>query len=479
MEKNYDFAVVGAGVTGAWTAFELSKYNATICLLEADNDVCSGSSKANSAIVHAGYDAKSETLMAKLNVRGNELIRSLYKTMAIPFRQIGSLVLAFDDEGLDTIKKLYDRGIENGVSDMRLLGAEETLTLEPNLSTEVKGSLLAKTAGVISAFELCASAAEVAVNNGADFYRNFKVVGIEKNGDTNTLKDNTGRTVKAKYVINAAGVHADEIAGLMGDDTFTVTPRRGEYAILDNSVGQLVSHIIFQPPVRFGKGILASPTVDGNILVGPTADNIEDKEDKSTTDEGLRTAFAGAKRSVPSISERDTITLFSGIRPIGDKGDFIIGFSEKNGRLINAAGIESPGLTAAPATGEYIVSLIKEKGIKLEKKAAFKPGREVVRFKELSDEEKNALIKKNPLYGRIICRCETVTEGEIVDAVRRNVGACDLDGVKRRVRAGMGRCQGGFCSPRVMEILSKELDLPVTEITKFGGGSWLVDRETK
>ena len=475
----YDFAIIGAGVTGAWTAYELSKYTAKTCLIEAGSDVCSGSTRANSAIMHAGYDAKSGTLMAKLNVKGNEIVRKVYKEMAIPFKQIGSMVLAFDDEGLETIKNLYDRGQANGVPDMKLLSAEETFALEPNLSSEVKGALLAPTAGVVSSFELCAAPAEISVNNGVEFIRNFKVIKIDAEENVNVLTDESGNQIKAKYVINAAGVHADEVARLMGDDTFNITARRGEYAILDNKVGNLVSHVIFQPPVKFGKGILASPTVDGNLLVGPTAENIEDKDDKATTDEGVQTAFDGARKSVPTISERDTIKLFSGIRPVGDKHDFIIGFSEKNEKLINAAGIESPGLTAAPAVGKYIVELIKEKGIELTEKDDFKPGREVLRFHDLSDEEKAEVIKKNPLYGRIICRCETITEGEIVDSVRRNVGAVDLDGVKRRVRAGMGRCQGGFCSPRVMEIIARELNIEMTQVTKFGGNSWIVNRETK
>lgn len=475
----YDFAVVGAGVTGAWTAYELSKYTVKTCLLEAGSDVCSGATRANSAIMHAGYDAKNGTLMAELNVKGNEIVRNSFKEMAIPFKQIGSMVLAFTDEDLETIKELFERGQKNGVPDLKLLSAEETFALEPNLSPEVKGSLLAPTAGVVSSFELCAAPAEISVNNGVDFVRNFKVVKIENTEEYNILTDEQGHFVKAKYVINAAGVHADEVARLMGDDTFNITPRRGEYAILDNKVGNLVSHVIFQPPVKYGKGILASPTVDGNLLVGPTAENIEDKDDKATTDEGIKTAFDGARKSVPSISERDTIKLFAGVRPIGDKHDFIIGFSEKNDFLINAAGIESPGLTAAPAAGKYIVKKIKEHGIELKEKEDFKPGRTVIRFHELSDEEKSEVIKKNPLYGRIICRCETITEGEIVDSVRRNVGAVDVDGVKRRVRAGMGRCQGGFCSPRVMEIISRELGIDMTKVTKFGGNSWIVNKETK
>lgn len=482
VDKVFDFAIVGAGVTGSWIALQLSRYEASICLLEKDNDVCMGATKANSAIIHAGYDARTGTHMASLNVRGNEIIRKHYKEMSIPFRQIGSLVLAFTDEDLETIRELYKRGINNGVKaeDMELLSAQKTLEAEPNLNSEVKGSLYAKTAGVVNAFELCTAAAEVAVINGTELITNFEVFKID-DGEVITgikssiLTSKNGDKITAKYIINAAGVHADEIANLMGDYSFKIIPRRGEYCILDKNKRALVSHIIFQPPVKYGKGILVSPTVDENILVGPTADNIEEKEDKSTTREGLALAFTGARLSVPSVSERDIITSFSGIRPIGDGKDFILGFSEANDHLINAAGIESPGLTAAPAVGEFIVECIKEKGIPLNEKSDFNIKREVIRFEHLSDTEKDELIKKNPLYGRVICRCETVTEEEIIDSIRRPAGARDLDGVKRRTRAGLGRCQGGFCSPKVIEILARELNKDKSEITKFGGSSWIIE----
>ena len=473
----YDFAVIGAGVSGAWIAYELSKYTAKTCLLEKENDVAMGATKANSAIIHAGYDPVPGTLMAKLNVRGNEILRLLYNKMDIPFRQIGSFVIALDEEGEIKIRELYERGLKNGVKGMRILTKEETLEEEPNISPEVRGSLFAPTAGVCSSFEMSCAPAEVAVNNGVDLIRNFAVESVSTDGDYRILTASDGRVISARTVINAAGVHADEIASLFGDKSYEIIPRRGEYSILDNNCGGLVRHVIFQPPVKYGKGILVSPTVDGNILVGPTAENIDDKEDKITTSEGQRTAFEGARRSVPGVSERDVITSFSGIRPIGGKGDFIIGFSSADNHLLNVAGIESPGLTAGPAIGEYVVEIITGNGCSLEKKTDFDNTRKVVRFKELSDEEKNAVIKKNPLYGRIICRCETVTEGEIVDSVRRGAGARDMDGVKRRVRAGMGRCQGGFCGPKVMEIIARELGIPMTDVTKFGGKSFMIEKE--
>ncbi len=473
----YDFAVVGAGVSGAWIAYELSKYEVKACLLEKENDVAMGATKANSAIVHAGYDPVPGSLMAKLNVRGNELVRELHEKMDIPFRQIGSYVIALNEEGEAKIKELYERGLKNGVEGMKILSKEETLQSEPNLSSEVRGALLATTAGVCSAFEMSCAPAEVAENNGVELIRNFAVCKVADDGEYKIVEAADGRTIRVRTVINAAGVHADEIAALFGDTSFKLVPRRGEYSILDNNCGDLVNHIIFQPPVKFGKGILVSPTVDGNILVGPTAETIDEKEDKVTTNAGQKTAFDGARRSVPTVSEREVITSFSGVRPIGDKEDFIIGFSDADKSLFNVAGIESPGLTAGPAVGEYVVEQLASNGFVFNKKANFDGTRKVFRFKDLSDEEKNAKIKENPLYGRIICRCETVTEGEIVDAVLRGAGARDMDGVKRRVRAGMGRCQGGFCGPKVMEIISRELNIPMSDVTKFGGKSWMVEKE--
>ncbi|MBQ2720081.1 MAG: FAD-dependent oxidoreductase, partial [Clostridia bacterium] len=292
--KTYDFAVVGAGVSGAWTAYELSKYTAKTCLLEKENDVAMGATKANSAIIHAGYDPVPGSLMAKLNVRGKALVRELHEKMDIPFRQIGSYVIALNDEGEEKIKELYERGIKNGVEGLKLLSKEETLAEEPNLSDDVRGALLAPTAGVCSAFEMSCAPAEVAENNGVDLIRNFAVSKVSDDGEYKLVEAADGRVVRARVVINAAGVHADEVAKLFGDDSFKIIPRRGEYSILDNNCGGLVKHVIFQPPVKFGKGILVSPTVDGNILVGPTADNIDDKDDKITTGPGQKVAFDGA-----------------------------------------------------------------------------------------------------------------------------------------------------------------------------------------
>lgn len=479
--RRFDFAIVGAGVCGAWIAYELSRRDLQVVVLEKEPDICEGTSKANSAIVHAGYDPMPGSLMARLNVRGNELIRKFAKQMSIPFKQVGSLVVAFDDEGIEGIRKLYDRGVSNGVPGLELLSSADARALEPNISEGCLGALYAPTGGICSPFELAAAPMDLAIENGVVLKRSFELSKVEKKKDDNgnnvfVLND----CIETSCVINAAGVHSAKIAAMFGDDSFSIHPRKGEYSLLDSNVGGLVSHVIFQPPTSLGKGVLVSPTVDGNILVGPTAQDIESLDDTTTTDEGQQNVFAGAKVSVPSVNERDVITSFAGVRAVSDYRnangyeDFVIGFSKVDG-LFNVAGICSPGLTSAPAIGEFVVHLLDERGLVGPPKCASKTERNVVRFMELPDDEKREALARNPLYGRVICRCENVTEGEIVDSINRPCGAVDMDGVKRRVRAGMGRCQGGFCGPRVMEILSRELGIPYTQVTKFGRGSWMVE----
>ncbi len=467
-EKSFDFVVVGAGVTGAWVSYELSKRKCTVCVLEKESDSCEGTSKANSAIVHAGYDPEPGTLMARLNVRGNEIIRGCHERMAIPFRQVGSIVAAFDDDGVKSINDLYARGRFNGVEGLRILSREETLALEKGLGDDVKASLFAPTGGICSPFELTVAPLEIAIKNGVEFRKNTELKTVEKKNGQFILNGD----ISCSVVINCAGVDSGRVASLFGDDSIKIYPRKGEYSLLDNEVGNMISHTIFQPPTKKGKGILVSPTVDGNILVGPNAEDITDPYDTSTTTPGQKEIFQGARISVPQVSERNIITSFAGVRAVSNSKDFIIGFSSIEG-LLNVAGICSPGLTASPAIGEYVVSLLEEKGLVGEIKENYSTSREVVRFMELSSDEKKEALRKNPLYGRVICRCESVTEGEIVDAIKRPNGADTLDGVKRRVRAGMGRCQGGFCAPRVMEILSRELNIPFVEVTKFGKGSYL------
>lgn len=471
--KHYDFVIIGAGVTGAWISYELSKRKNSVCVVERESDLCEGTSKANSAIVHAGYDPEPGSLMARLNVRGNEIIRNCHEEMAIPFRAVGSIVAAFDPDGLKKINELYARGVFNGVPGLKILSKEETIEMERGINPDVLGSLYAPTGGICSPFELTAAPLELAIVNGADFLPSFEVKSVRKTDKGFVLNE----SIEAGTVINASGVDAGRVSSLFGDNSIEIHPRKGEYSLLDREVGDTVSHTIFQPPSKSGKGILVTPTVDGNILVGPNAEDITDPYDTSTTADGQEEIFTGGRLSVPQISERNIITSFSGVRAVSNSKDFIIGFSSVPG-LFNVAGICSPGLTASPAIGEYVAELLDEKGLLGEKKDSFVSSRKVVRFMELDDEEKRKALLENPLYGRVICRCESVAEGEIVDSIRRPGGATTLDGVKRRVRAGMGRCQGGFCAPRVMEILSRELKVPFTQVTKFGRGSYLtLDKE--
>ena len=458
----YDVAVVGAGVIGSLISRELSRRNIKIALIEKCNDLAMGTSKANSAIVHAGFDAMPE----------------LCKTLNVPFKNIGSLVVAFSDEETDTLHKLLERGRANGVPGLEIYDREKLKKAEPQISDEAKAALWAPSAGIVCPYELTVAAAENAVTNGTEFIRNFAVQKIDYDGEKFTLHSEDG-TVFAKYVVNAAGVFSDEIAKLIGDDSISITPRKGEYMLCDKTVGTLAKHTIFQCPSKMGKGVLVTPTVDGNLLIGPSALDIEDKTDVSTTSAALSDILVAAKKSVPCLTTREVITSFAGLRAHCNKDDFIIEPSKKNERFFNVAGIESPGLSAAPAIAQYVASELAN-ALGAEEKADFKPEREApVRFRHMSNEERKALIAKNPSYGRIICRCETITEGEILDAIRAPAGARDVDGVKRRTRAGMGRCQGGFCGSKVVELLANELGVEINEITKFGGDSKILYERTK
>ena len=475
----FDVAVIGAGVIGALTARELSKYNLKTVLLEATNDVAMGASKANSGIVHAGFDAKPGTLKARLNVKGCSMMEGLCKDLSVPYKKNGSLVVAFSEEEMTTVKDLYERGIANGVPDMKILNKEELLTVEPNLSDEVFGALDAESAGIVCPYELTIAATENAVTNGVEFIRNYRVNEISFLDGTFEIKS-AASSVSAKYIVNAAGAYSDEISRMIGDDCVNLIMRRGEYFILDKAVGNTVSHTIFQCPTKMGKGILVSPTVDGNLLIGPTAEDMDDKENKSTTANGLKTIKTYSVKSCPSVSTRNAITSFTGLRahPVND--DFILGPSAVNSQFIHASGIESPGLTSAPAIAEYLTDFILKAIGEVSKNDNFDGTRkDVFRFRHATDEERKAAIAENPAYGRIICRCETITEGEIIDAIHAPAGARDVDGVKRRTRAGMGRCQGGFCGSKVVEILARELGVEVNEITKFGEGSNILFDKTK
>ncbi len=474
----YDVAVIGAGVIGSLIARELSRLNIKVALVEKHNDMAMGTSKANSAIVHAGFDAKPNSLKAKFNVEGTALMPELCKTLSVPFKPVGSLVVAFSDEEVETLNELLERGNINGVPGLEIYDRQKLREAEPNISNEAKAALWAPSAGIVCPYELTVAAVENAVVNGTEFIRNFEVKSIIFNNNEFVISDGNNE-IHADYIVNAAGVYCDEIAALIGDTSIHTMPRKGEYMLCDKSVGKLANHTIFQCPSKMGKGILVTPTVDGNLLLGPSALDIDDKEDIATTANALLSILETAKKSVPCLTTREVITSFAGLRAHCDRNDFIIEPSKINEQFFNVAGIESPGLSSAPAIAVYVKNMINEK-IGAEEKSDFIAEREEpVRFRHMSNEERKELIKKNPAYGRIICRCETITEGEILDAIHTPAGARDVDGVKRRTRAGMGRCQGGFCGSKVVELLARELGVEINEITKCGDKSKLLYDRTK
>jgi len=474
-----DITIIGGGVIGCLTARALAQYALKICLLERRHDVSSETSKANSAIVHAGFDAKPGSQKAVFNVAGNALMEETCQLLDVHFVRNGSMLLAFGDEQRETLIDILARGKENGVPRLALLTGDEARALEPNLSPHVTAALRAETGGIVCPYMLTHNAAQNAAENGVDIRRGVNVTGIRWSNDHFVLQTSEG-ILESKYIVNAAGLHADDVARMAGDTSISITPRRGEYMLMDKKAGGLVGHTIFQVPSKMGKGILVTPTVDGNLLVGPNAVNAEDKTDVGTTGEGLDTVFAGASRSVPSLSKRDVITSFTGLRAVSDGDDFVIGFSKTAPNLLHLAGIQSPGLSAAPAIAAYAAELLTEKINGVAKRLDYRPGiAKKPRIVSLTTEDLHTLIKQNPQYGSIVCRCETVSEGEIADAVHCACGARDIDGVKRRTRAGMGRCQGGFCMSRVLEILSRELGVPFTDILKNEEGSYILTSETK
>lgn len=480
----YDVIIIGAGVSGSAIARELSRFRISVCVLEKGEDFCSGASKANSGLVHAGFDAPEGSLMAKLNVRGNEMMEQLAKDLDIPFKRNGAMVVCVHESEKEGLKVLYDRGIANGVSGLKILDREEALKLEPNISENVVSALYAPTAGIVCPFILNIAMAENANENGVEFFFNTKAEALIPSIDNETgrpmwkIRTNNGE-YKASYVINAAGVYADKLHNMVSSRKLRITPRRGDYCLLDKNAGSHVSHTIFPQPAKYGKGVLVSPTIHGNLIVGPTAIDVEDREGINTTAEGIDTLIRKAGETVRDLPIRQVITSFAGLRAHEEGHEFIIGEAEDAPHFIDCAGIESPGLTASPAIGEYVGAVMKEKMDLKEKKDWKSTRKGILNPSELSVNERNELIRREPAYGRIICRCEMVTEGEIIDAIRRPLGARSLDGVKRRTRAGMGRCQSGFCSPRVMEIINRELGIPMEKITKLGGESKMVLERTK
>ena len=469
----YDVIIIGGGVSGAASARELSRYKVRACVLEKEEDVCCGTSKANSAIVHAGYDAAPGSLKAKLNVRGNEMMEQLSEDLDFPFQKTGSLVICLSGEEMPGLQELYDKGVANGVKGLKILDREEVLGMEPNITDDVYAALYAPSAGIVCPFGMNIALAENACTNGVEFRFNTEVLDIRKTENGYEIHTNRGM-FQAKCVVNAAGVYADKIHNMVSKKKIHITPRRGEYCLLDKSAGTHVSRTIFSLPTKYGKGVLVTPTVHGNLLIGPTAVDIENKEGTNTTREGLDEVISKAGQNVKNLPMRQVITSFAGLRAHEDGSEFIIGEADDAEGFIDCAGIESPGLTSCPAIGGMVAEILREK-LGLEEKGNFISTRKgILNPNTLAKEERAELIRKEPAYGNIICRCEMITEGEILDAIRRPLGARSLDGVKRRTRAGMGRCQSGFCSPRTMEILARELHVNMSDITKSGGNSRLV-----
>lgn len=456
--KNYDILIIGAGVSGCAVAHELSKYRLRVCVLEKEEDVGCGASKANSAVVHAGFDAAGGSLMARLNVEGNAMMDDLARDLDIPFVRNGSLVLCLDEHDLPELRALYERGIANGVNGLRLLTGEEVTEMEPNISEHTVAALHAPSGGIVCPFELTIAMAENAYVNGVEFRFNEEVAALTPRDGFWHVQTSAGNYV-AKYVINAAGVYADVFHNMVSEKKMRIMPRRGEYVLFDRTAGGFVSRTIFRLPGKLGKGVLVTPTVHGNLLVGPTAADIDDKEGTNTTAEGLDAIRQKAAEMVQNLPWNQVITSFSGLRAHEAGHEFIIGEAADAPGFIDCAGIESPGLTASPAIGKMVAAIIRAKENPPEN-PGFIPTRK----------------KEHTPCGQIVCRCEMVTESEIVDAVTRPLGAKSLDGVKRRTRAGMGRCQSGFCCVRVMEIIARERGVPMEEITKCGGESRILSR---
>ncbi len=471
----YDVLIVGGGAVGCAVARELSRYQLNMCLVERGEDVCVGTSKANSAIVHAGFDAAPGTLKARFNVEGSEMMEDLSRELDFDYRRNGALVLCFDEADMPRLRELHQRGKKNHVQGLEILWGDALRKKEPALSDKVVAALYAPTSAIVCPFGMTIAFYENARKNGCRFQFDTTVERIERTGDHFTVHTSRGE-MEAKVVVSCAGVHGDTLHNQLCHKQYHTVPRRGEYCLLDKKDGKIVDRTIFQLPSAMGKGILVTPTVHGNLLLGPTATDQEDRDSVATSAAGLDTVLSTAGRSVPNLPVRDVITSFAGLRAhLAETDDFVIGESAEN--FFEALGIESPGLTSAPAIGRYLAKAVAEK-LHAAEKADFDPTRrDIPHLREMTFEERAALVAENPAYGNVICRCEGISEGEIVEAIHR--GARSLDGVKRRCRAGMGRCQGGFCSPKVMALLCRELGVPMEALTKSGGGSYLVQGMTK
>lgn len=474
----YDVAIIGSGIIGGSIFRELTKYNLNVVTLEKENDVAMGTSKANSAIVHSGYDPEPGTLMAKYNVEGNKMFDKLCKDLSVPFKRNGSLIIGFNEEDMKELDILYKRGLANKVEGIKMLNKEEVLEMEPNINPDIKAALFCPTGGIVGAYELTIALSENAIDNGGELRLNSKVVKITKDNHFKITLEN-GDIVESKFIVNAAGVHADSIHNLICNEAYKITPRKGEYFLLDKSQGSLVEKTIFQCPSELGKGVLVTPTVHGNLLVGPNAIDIDDKDSVSTESEGLNKIRETSLRTTNKINFRENIRNFAGLRAVADNPDFIVEEAKDVKGFFDVAGIKSPGLTSAPAIAVDVVKMMGQVGLKLNPKDNFKETREQIHFINLSQSEKAELIKKDNRYGRIICRCEYITEGEIVDSINRTLGARTIDGVKRRCRPGCGRCQGGFCGPRVQEIIARETGMNIEDVLLDKNNSYIIVGKTK
>ena len=469
----YDVVIIGAGVTGCAIARSLSRYKAKVLVVEKEEDVCSGTSKANSGIVHAGFDAMPGSMMAKMNVKGSSMMQELSQELDFNYINNGAMVLCFNEADKGKLEDLYDRGIQNGVQSLQIISGENARKREPAISKSVIAALWAPTSGIVCPFSITIALAENAAENGVEFRFLQEVNNIEKIGSGFSVKTNHG-TFQTVNIVNAAGVYADKIHNMVSEIKLSITPRRGEYVLLDKDVGNLVHSTIFQLPGDNGKGVVVTPTTHGNLLIGPNAHEIDDRNDVETTRSGIEEVKTRAVMSVPDIPYNRMITSFAGLRAHEINGDFVIGEVDDCEGFFDAAGIESPGLSSAPAIGEYVAGMIASKYGYVEKEDFRSSRKGFINIDKLPKKELSYLIAKCPAYGKIVCRCENISEGQIIDAIRRTPGAKSMDGIKRRVRQGMGRCQAGFCTPKAMEILSRELGIPMEEINKNRPGSNLL-----
>ena len=470
----YDVAVIGGGIIGCAAACELAKTDARVILIERDNDVAMGATRANSGIVHAGYDPLPGTKMARYNVEGNAMMTQLAENLNVRYVVNGSLVLSLAPEEDAVLRMLKERGDRNGVPGLTLLTREEVLRREPNLSPAVRGALYAPTAGIITPWSLAIGLADTARINGCDFLFNAPVTAIARREDGGFRLTAGAEQVEARFIVNAAGGHADSINDLIAAPYFRILPSRGEYYLLDKSQGGLIRSTIFQCPTKIGKGVLAAPTAYGNLIVGPNAETADSPDDVAVTAEGLAFVEQQARRSLPGFSLRESIRNYAGVRAVSDQEDFIVEQAPGCPGFINAAGIKSPGLSAAPALALDVVRLLEEAGLALHPREDFRWCPLPDSFAAADEETRAAMARENPLHGRVICRCETITEGDILAAIRRPIPARTMDGVKRRCGAGLGRCQGGFCGPRVAAILAREQGISLPDIRQDRPGSWLL-----